>query len=133
MESNKTFGAKNGVQSMLYYYLTALMESGVQDPKQKIATDIASMIDLSEEQLAYVRTHLSDGVRFEEELFSSIKLLKGMEKSGKLDKEALQIVIAMLENGAKQLKEAIDNYTMDDIKEDTDGRQNQTEKPSGNN
>lgn len=133
MESNKTLGAKAGLQSMIYYYLTALVESGVQDPKQKIATDMAGMIDLSEEQLAYVGSHLTKGIRFEDELKSSIDLLKGMQRSNKLDKETLQIVIAMLEEGMKQLEDAIDNYTLDTIgKENNNGRQNEDEKPSGN-
>ena len=45
MEDNKMSGAKNGLQTMLFYYLYSLI-GNVEDPKQYIATEIGKMIDL---------------------------------------------------------------------------------------
>ena len=53
MDDSRLTGAKEGVQTMLFYYLLAL-QGNVKDPKQVIATELGHMIDLSEEQIQYV-------------------------------------------------------------------------------
>ena len=58
MDDSRLTGAKEGVQTMLFYYLLAL-QGNVKDPKQVIATELGHMIDLSEEQIQYVQSHIS--------------------------------------------------------------------------
>lgn len=88
--------SKAAVQNMLFYYITTLIDCGVKDPKQKIATEISGMIDLSEEQAMYVKSNISLDSKILEGLSSSIDLLKDMEKSGKIDQESISIVINLL-------------------------------------
>ena len=54
MEDNKISGAKNALQTMLFYYLYSLIDN-VEDPKQYIATELGKMINLSEEHIQYVK------------------------------------------------------------------------------
>lgn len=96
MEDSRILGAKDGVQHMLFYYLTALIDSGVKDPKQHIATEIGKMIDLSEEQVSYVKTNIGLKNTLLENLSSSVTLLENMKTSDTLDKDSVDIVIGLL-------------------------------------
>ena len=115
---SKVTGAKQGVQNMLFYYISALMDNGVQDVKQYIASEISSMIDLSEEQATYVKSHILNDNKVVDNLSSSIALLDNMEKTGKLDLESIRIVKGILSIMEKQYKDAIYNF-VEDNKDDT--------------
>ena len=113
MEDNKMSGAKNGLQTMLFYYLYSLI-GNVEDPKQHIATEISKMIDLSEEQIQYVEMNIANDNKLLENLSSSICLLDNIEKTGKLDMESIKIVKGILEIMKNQCKEILDD--MEDAK-----------------
>lgn len=113
MEDNKMSGAKNGLQTMLFYYLYSLI-GNVEDPKQHIATEISKMIDLSEEQIQYVEMNIANDNKLLENLSSSIRLLDNIEKTGKLDMESIKIVKGILEIMKNQCKEILDD--MEDAK-----------------
>ena len=113
MEDNKMSGAKNGLQTMLLYYLYSLI-GNVEDPKQYIATEIGKMIDLSEEQIQYVEMNIANDNKLLENLSSSINLLDNIEKTGKLDMESIKIVKGILEIMKNQCKEILDD--MEDAK-----------------
>ena len=115
---SKVTGAKQGVQNMLFYYISALMDNGVQDVKQYIASEISSMIDLSGEQATYVKSHILNDNKVVDNLSSSIALLDNMEKTGKLDLESIRIVKGILSIMEKQYKDAIYNF-VEDNKDDT--------------
>lgn len=89
-------GSKVAVQHILFYYITTLIDCGVEDPKQVVATEIGDMIELSTEQAVYVKSNISSDIKIVEGLSSSIGLLEGMEKSGQIDQEAINIVISLL-------------------------------------
>ena len=108
MEDNKMSGAKNGLQTMLFYYLYSLI-GNVEDPKQYIATEIGKMIDLSEEQIQYVEMNIANDNKLLENLSSSIRLLNNIEKTGKLDMESIKIVKGILEIMENQCKEILDD------------------------
>ena len=93
---SKILGAKQGVQTMMYYYLSALIGT-TEDPKQYIATELGKMIDLSEEQIQYVKMNVANDNKMLDNLSSSIALLESMEKTGKLDLESVGIVKQILE------------------------------------
>ena len=57
---NEVDSSRKTVEDMLFYYLFGLIRSGVQDPKQVIATEVASMINLTEEQLDYIKINTQD-------------------------------------------------------------------------
>lgn len=118
--NSKVTGAKQGVQNMLFYYISALMDSGVQDVKQYVASEISSMIDLSEEQATYVKSHILNDNKVVDNLSSSIALLDNMEKTGKLDLESIRIVKGILNIMEKQYKDAIYNF-VEDNEDDTNG------------
>lgn len=88
--------SKAAVQNMLFYYITTLIDCGVKDPKQKIATEIGEMIDMSEEQAMFVQSNISLDSNILKGLSSSIDLLKNMERAGKIDQESIGIVINLL-------------------------------------
>lgn len=111
---SKITGAKQGVQNMLFYYISALMDNGVKDPKQHIATEIGQMIDLSEDQVLYVETHLRNDNKLVDNLSSSIALLQNMEKTGKLDLESIKIVKGVLEIMHTQCTDILNQVGVDD-------------------
>ena len=111
MEDGKILGAKNGVQNMLFYYLTSLMDNGVKDPKQHIATEIGKMIDLSEEQVLYVKANMALENKILESLLSAIQLLENMETSNKIDIESIRIVIGLL----TAIKDSYDKISKESI------------------
>lgn len=90
MEDNKISGAKNALQTMLFYYLYSLIDN-VEDPKQYIATELGKMINLSEEQIQYVKLDVATN-NLLENLSYSISLLEHIEKTGKLDIQSIKIV-----------------------------------------
>ena len=96
MEHNKISGAKNGLQTMLFYYLYSLI-GNVKDPKQYIATELGKMINLSEEQIQYVKLNVANDNKLLDNLSSSIDLLDNIEKTGKLDIQSIKIVKGILE------------------------------------
>lgn len=108
MEDNKMSGAKNGLQTMLFYYLYSLV-GNVDDPKQYIATELGKMIDLSEEQVQYIKLNIANDNKLLENLSSSISLLDNIEKTGKLDIESIKIVKGILEIMKKQCVEILDD------------------------
>ena len=106
MEDNKMSGAKNGLQTMLFYYLYSLI-GNVKDPKQYIATELGKMINLSEEQIQYVELNVSNDNHLLENLSSSISLLDNIEKTGKLDMQSIKIVKGILEILKSQSEEIL--------------------------
>ena len=110
MESNKISGAKHGVQTMMFYYLSSQIGS-VEDPKQHIATELGKMINLSEEQIQYVRMQVANENKMLVNLSSSIALLENMEKTGKLDLESIGIVKGILTIMQEQCQKALTEYT----------------------
>ena len=121
MEDNKMSGAKNGLQTMLFYYLYSLI-GNVEDPKQYIATEIGKMIDLSEEQIQYVEMNIANDNKLLENLSSSINLLDNIEKTGKLDMQSIKIVKGILEIMKNQCEEILSDT------EDTDNKNGQYTK-----
>ena len=112
MEDNKISGAKNGLQTMLFYYLYSLI-GNVEDPKQYIATEMGKMINLSEEQIQYVKMNVTNDNKLLENLSSSICLLDNIEKTGKLDIESIKIVKGILEIMKNQCEKILND--MEDI------------------
>lgn len=110
MENNKISGAKHGVQTMMFYYLSSLIGT-VEDPKQHIATELGKMIDLSEEQIQYVKMNIANDNKMLDNLSSSISLLENIEKTGKLDLESIKIVKGILEIMKSQCKKTLEEYT----------------------
>ena len=123
MEDNKMSGAKNGLQTMLFYYLYSLI-GNVEDPKQYIITEMGKMIDLSEEQIQYVEMNIANDNKLLENLSSSIRLLDNIEKTGKLDMESIKIVKGILEIMENQCKEILNDM------EDADNEHGRFEKRS---
>ena len=95
MENLKTEGAKNAVQTMLFYYISSLIGT-VEDPKQYIANQISEMIDLSEEQANYVKLNLALENKLLDNLKSSIQLLDKKKKKKTLDLDSIKIVKGIL-------------------------------------
>ena len=108
MDSRIT-GAKHSVQTMMFYYLSSLIGS-VEDPKQYIATELGKMIDLSEEQIQYVKMNVTNDNKMLDNLSSSIALLENMEKTGKLDLESVGIVKQILEIMKQQCEQTLQEY-----------------------
>lgn len=111
MEDNKKVsGAKQSVQTMLFYYLSSIIGT-VPDPKQYIATELGKMIDLSEEQIRYVQMNIKNESKMLDNLSSSVQLLESIEKTGKLDLESINIVKQILLLMQEQCRTALDNFT----------------------
>lgn len=107
--NNKIFGAKEGVQTMLFYYLLAL-QGNVEDPKQVIATELGHMINLSEEQIQYVQSHISTNGKLVKSLSYSIQLLENMEKTGKLDLESISIIKNTLNVMVEEINKVVEKF-----------------------
>lgn len=112
--------ARKDLQTMLFYYITALIEEGESDPKRVIATEMSEMIQLSEEQLAYVRAKQDNAIDISEQLDSAEKLLKNSVKKDKVDMEAVKIVRKLLTVTSKQIKEAYEKYIIGDNNDEGD-------------
>ena len=119
MKDSKISGAKQGVQTMLYYYLSSLIGT-VPDPKQVIATELGTMIDLSEEQIQYVKMSIAHDNKMLENLSSCVALLSNIEKTGKLDLQSIEIVRKMLEVMTSQCQATLKEYT-DFVEDENNG------------
>lgn len=111
--SDKTSGAKQAVQNMLFYYLTTLLDQ--EDPKQIIASELGAMIDLSEDQLNYVKLQLSSNNKVLDNFETCIQLLENMVKTETIDIDSIRIVIKVL-----SLMKASCAATLDLLKLDTE-------------
>lgn len=110
MIDSKISGAKHSVQTMMFYYLSSLIGI-VEDPKQYIATELGKMIDLSEEQIQYVKMNIANDNKILDNLSSSIALLENIEKTGKLDLESIDIVKKILSIMKDQCEYTLKEYT----------------------
>lgn len=124
MNKNKIEGAKKGVQNMLFYLISSLIDEGISDPKQYIATEIARMITLSEEQLCYVRMNLNNENKILKSFHYCIDLLEKMKNIGKLDSESIGLVIQMLQIMQEDCKSTLESLKLiddEDKSEDKNG------------
>lgn len=110
MENNKISGARQGVQTMMFYYFSSLI-GAVEDPKQYIATEMGKMIDLSEEQIQYVKMSIANDNKMLDNLSSSIALLENIEKTGKLDLESIGIIKGILTIMKEQCNKVLNEFT----------------------
>lgn len=90
--NNEIKGAENAVKKMLFYYISALESSGVEDVKQYVATQISKLIDLSEEQYRFVIANLNSDSKIIDSLNNCIVLLEDMENNKKLDLQSISII-----------------------------------------
>lgn len=97
MDDNRLESAKSALRNMLFYYIAELIDQGVEDPRQRVATEIGELINLSSEQLEYIYSKLSSSVSLEDNVDMCIKLLINIEKTKKLDMESIIIVRKTLE------------------------------------
>jgi hypothetical protein len=111
---NEVDSSKKAVEDMMFYYLFGLIRNGVQDPKQVIATEIAEMINLTEEQLDYVKVNTAEHNNLIENLDCSIELLSNIEQSKKLDLESIKIVKGILLVMKEHAKEPLSKYFKED-------------------
>jgi len=110
MDDNaKITGARKGVETMLYYYLSSLI-GVVEDPKQVVATELGPMIDLSEAQIQYVKMSIANDNKMLDNLSCSIDLLKAMENTKEIDLESINIIRNILEIMHGQCKQSLDDY-----------------------
>lgn len=105
----KVMGAKLGVETMLFYYMSAL-SGKVKDIKQYMANRMPAMIDLTEEQATYVATSTTDANTVLASLDTSMQLLKGVSESEKPDPEAISLVIKILQNLRDECESALRTY-----------------------
>lgn len=105
----KVMGAKMGVETMLYYYMAAL-SGKVKDIKQYMANRMPAMIDLTEEQATYVAASMTDANTVLTSLDTSMRLLKGMADSDKLDQDTIQLVVKILQNLRDECESALNTY-----------------------
>ncbi len=109
MENSRAAGAKAAVSTMMFYYLSALI--GIQeDPKQYIAGELGSMIELTEDQIAYVRSTINTDNKVISSLQTSIDLLNKMLESKKIDVDSMNIVIEIIKTLKAECTEAITKY-----------------------
>lgn len=105
----KVMGAKLGVETMLFYYMSAL-SGKVKDIKQYMANRMPAMIDLTEEQATYVAASTTDVNTVLASLDTSMQLLKGVSESEKPDPEAISLVIKILQNLKDECESALRTY-----------------------
>ena len=120
---DRTSGAKQAVQNMLFYYLTELINE--PDPKQIIASEMGAMIDLSEDQLNYVKMQLSTKNKVIDNLSSCIELLDHMITSNKIDIESLNIVIRVLSLMKDACSATLDSFDLNFEEEENDEQQSE--------
>lgn len=90
-------GAELAVGKMLLYYISSLQASGVEDVRQYVTGKIASIIQLSEEQIDFIKADFNSDNKIHENLKDCIDLLKNMETTKKLDIDSIKIVRNVLE------------------------------------
>lgn len=105
----RILGARMGVETMLYYYYTAIIGK-VKDPKQYMASRMPVMIDLTDEQATYVGATISSDNAVMTSLTTSIELLKTMQDSKELDEESLSLVIGILESVQLNCTDALNMF-----------------------
>lgn len=84
------------VVDMLFYHYYSLVKQGVEDPKQVMASELPELINLSEEQIQYVKMNILQENKLIENLDSSIELLSSMEGSNRLDMDSVKILKGIL-------------------------------------
>lgn len=109
MEDDRLSGARNGVETMLFYMFIEAFDK-YEDPKQYIATEMVKMIELSEEQAMYVKSAIATDNKVFESLSSSIELLKNMRKQNTIDIDSMNIVIDILSNIYTRFKDALKKF-----------------------
>lgn len=97
MINKEVKGAETAVQTMLFYYVSALQSVGVDDVKQYIATKIGEMINLADEQVNFTVNNLKQDGKLVDNLNNSIRLLEQMEEKKELDLESVSIIKQVLE------------------------------------
>jgi hypothetical protein len=104
MEGLKSESAKKAVKKMLFYYISALIEEGNEDPKRIAATELGEMINLSEEQVEFVINSTNIGVsNFLKDLTDIVLLIeKGDDKSRSI---AVKMIEAIRDKAADTIKE----------------------------
>lgn len=112
MTDNKEYGAKLAVQNMLFYYLSSLISNNVEDPKQVIASELGAMIDLSEEQIQYVKLSIATDDKVLSNLDSCIQLLDAIKDKESFDLESIQIVKSVLKLMREKCEKTLDEYTV---------------------
>lgn len=118
MGNEETKGLEKSVQTMLFYYITSLIDTGVQDTRQYVATVLPKMINLTEEQSLFVQTQVRKDRSLPEKLRLSVELLKNIEKTGKLDMQSITLVRSMVENMYDNCKEVLEMVVDDEEDED---------------
>ena len=107
---NKLDGARSNLKTMLYYYIVALVEAGDPDPKETICKQIADMVGLAEDQIAFVEDKLKSRTTMDQQLECAVELLQAIEKSNKLDMESVRIVKKLIQSIRASYKEAISKF-----------------------
>ena len=107
---NEVESCRKAVENMMFYYLFGLLRNGIEDPKQVIATEVANMINLTEEQLDYIKINTEEHNNLIENLDCSIDLLSNIEQSKKLDMESIKIVKGILLAMKEHAKEPLSKY-----------------------
>ena len=120
MGNNKLDGAKDATQSMLFYYLLSLSQSGVEDPKQLIATELGKMINLSEEQIEYVITETKTNNRILDNIDSCIKLLNNILETKNMDYDSIKIVTGILSYMKDEYLDAVKEFSFHSIENTSD-------------
>lgn len=110
MENSKEYGAKQAVQTMLFYYLSSLITNHVEDPKQQIASELGAMIDLSEEQIQYVKMSLATEDKVLSNLDSCIQLLDAIHDKESFDLESIKIVQNVLSIMKKACQKTLEDF-----------------------
>ncbi len=106
----KVLGARMGVETMLYYYLTSLIDK-VDDPKQYLARKLPVIIEMSEEQATYVGAAVKTDNQAVKSLSTVIALLKKLKDN--YDEGTLSIAIEILENLHISFVDALEMYKED--------------------
>lgn len=110
--NDKIASAKKAVSDMMFYYYYSLVQSGCEDPKKEIATELPKMIGLTEDQINYVKVNALQQNTLIQNLDSSIGLLSSIEESKSLDIESIAIVKGILSAIKEQAGESIDNFAI---------------------
>lgn len=107
---NEVKGAEAAVRKMLLYYISSLQTVGVEDIRQYVATKMAEMIQLTDEQLAFVQANIDNENKLTANLKNCIGLLNAIETSQKLDLDSIKIVKQVLELILKDYEDIIERH-----------------------
>lgn len=97
---------EKALQTMLIYYYQTIAKTGVDNPKKIMATNLASMINLSKEQSQFIVDNTeNDNLNATETIDSLIALLLPYtEKRKTIDKEDAKLMISNLKRLKKNIK-----------------------------